>query len=158
VGLRLLRPLAGRAALEVVRVVRPRRERRVALVVLAGDDGRAVANGCLAPGDDPSLHRERAVLRVDVADLDQTHAATGDDRQRLVPAVVRHEPAGEFRGLHAVQLPVADLDRLVVDVNGRHYRILFSFPLASDCFNSLAVIFSTPFAVTTSPPRTSARV
>src|SRR5262249_25973455 len=70
--------------------------------------------------------RHLAVL--EVAHFDEAHAAARDHRERFMPAIVRHEHAREFRGLHAVELAVADLNRLVVDVNGRHFRIRGAVP------------------------------
>ena len=66
--------------------------------------------GCMADG----------AVGLAFADFDQAHAAAGDDGERRVPAVVRNEHAGLLGGLDQVQLFVADIDRLVVDVDRSH--------------------------------------
>ena len=58
-----------------------------------GDDNHAVLDRRLAAGDELGHHRDRAV-GLFLARLDQAHAATGDDRQGRMPAVVRDFDAG----------------------------------------------------------------
>src|SRR5438876_8786451 len=77
----------------------------------------------LTGGHDFRLHGNGSV-RLAFTDLDQAHAATGDDGQRWMPAVVRNEYAAFERRLDQVQLLVADIDRLVIDVNDRHQTVL----------------------------------
>src|SRR5262249_2788830 len=59
-----------------------------------------------------------------ITDFHQAHSATGYDRQRGVPAIVRHEHATPHRGLNQIQPLVADIDPFVVDVNDRHEACL----------------------------------
>ena len=61
-----------------------------------GENDSAVLGGSLAGGDDLGLHGDLAV-GLALADLDQAHAAAGDDGQGGVPAVVRNEDAA-FEG------------------------------------------------------------
>src|SRR5262245_49216103 len=84
-----------------------------------GDDDGAILDRSLAAGDDLRLHGGLAVLHL--ADFDEAHAATGDDGQGGVPAVVRDQDAGAVRRLDAVEaFLVADRDGGAVDVDGRH--------------------------------------
>ena len=87
--------------------------------VAVGDADGAVLGGRLAGGHDARLHGDGAV-RLLLADLDQAHPAAGDHGQGRVPAVVRDEHAGLLRRLDQVQPLVADIDRLVVDVDDCH--------------------------------------
>ena len=84
-----------------------------------GDDDGAVLGGRLAGGHDLGLHGDGAV-GLAFADLDQAHPAAGHHGQGRVPAVVRNEHAALQGRLDQVQLLVADIDRLVVDVDDCH--------------------------------------
>src|SRR5262249_126144 len=89
-------------------------------LLTVGDDDRAVLDRRLAAGHDLELHDWLAVLHF--ADFDETHPATGHDGERGMPAVVRDENTALLRSLNDVEALVADIHRLVVNVNGCHAR------------------------------------
>ncbi len=113
----------------VERVIDEQRLERLLLGVngtsaIRHDDG-AVLGGSLAGRHDLRLHGDGAV-GLPLACLDQAHPATGHDRQRGMPAIVRDEDARLHGRLDQVQLLIADFDGLVVDVDDCHRTYLRS--------------------------------
>src|SRR5262249_6180916 len=121
--------LAGLVAHGTVeRMIEQERFQRVGLRLLrlrGNHDDSVVARRRLAGGNDlvlagHGLLHDDAAIGLALADLDQAHAATGDDGQRGVPAEERNLDAAELGRLDEVQPLVADVNRLVVDVDGGH--------------------------------------
>jgi hypothetical protein len=94
----------------------------------------------LTAGYELGKHRDLARRRVAASGFDQTHAATGDDSQPRMPAVMRHIGPRARGDLNAIQaFARGEVDRLSVYEDRGHDDSDFRFQI-SDLFNQKSKI------------------